>query len=237
MDLSKYDQKYIRLTDTDGNTFTGIAVHGGREFLAHEYGGDEDGLFIEDVLVYRSQIASVEEITPHGTVELWTDRLVLRRCRPDDAEDLHRCLGTEAAPSSFPEPNRFSTPESARETVRRAIGRYGEERFYWWVIDAEDIVIGTIGACDRGDDRLEIGFALAPAWRGRGCAEEALKKVLRYLTENEGIPLVTARRAAEDIETGRVLEEAGMKPADTEDSGPAADDQADDFLIYEYRKR
>ena len=226
MDLSKYDQKYVRVTDTDGNTFTGLAAHGGREFLTHEYGGDEDGLFIEDVLLYRSQIASVEEIVPHGTAELWTDRLILRRCRPEDAPLLYQALGSDPAIQCRGKENPFSTLESARETVRRSIGRYDEERFYRWVIDAEDIVIGTISAYDRGDDRVEVGFAVARAWRDRGYAEEALRKVLEYLTKNEGIPLVTARRAAEDIETGQILENAGMKPADT-----------DDFLTYEYRKR
>ena len=223
MNLSPYDRKYVRVTDTHGNTFTGIASCGGREFLAHEYGGDEDGVFIEDVLIYRSQIASIEEITPHGTAELWTDRLVLRRCRQDDAEDLYRCPGTETALSSFPGPNRFSTLESARETVRRCISRYGDDRFYYWVIEDEDAVIGTIGARDEKDGGVEVFFALAQNRRGRGYAAEALRKVLEYLTENEGISRVTAGSAAEDAETRRVLEQAGMKPAG---GGPP---------IYEYR--
>ena len=62
MKLSKYDNKYVRITDKWGETFTGIASYGGSEFLMHEFGGDEEGLFIEDVLIYKSQIESIEEI-------------------------------------------------------------------------------------------------------------------------------------------------------------------------------
>jgi hypothetical protein len=68
MDLSKYEGKHVRIRDIYGSVFTGIAGYGNYEFLMHEYGGDEDGIFIEDCLVYNSQIASIEEITVHGTV-------------------------------------------------------------------------------------------------------------------------------------------------------------------------
>lgn len=48
MELLKYDGKHVRLTDIYGKTFTGMARYGVYEFLMHEYGGVEDGLFIED---------------------------------------------------------------------------------------------------------------------------------------------------------------------------------------------
>ena len=88
MDLSKYEGKHVRIRDIYGSVFTGIAGYGNYEFLMHEYGGDEDGIFIEDCLVYNSQIASIEEITVHGTAELWTERMTLRRYCPEDAEFL-----------------------------------------------------------------------------------------------------------------------------------------------------
>ena len=97
MDLTKYEGKYVRIRSVYGDTLTGRARYEGREFLECEWGGDEDGLFIEDFLIYNSQIASLEEIKPHGTVELWTEQMVLRRYRPEDAEPLYRRLGTDPA--------------------------------------------------------------------------------------------------------------------------------------------
>lgn len=86
MSLSEYEQKYVRIRTIYGDTLTGLARYGDCEFLRCEWGGKEEGLFIEDFLVYRSQIESTEEIEVHGTVELWTDRMILRRYRPEDAE-------------------------------------------------------------------------------------------------------------------------------------------------------
>jgi hypothetical protein len=62
MDLSEYDQKYVRIRDIYGESFSGFADYAGCEFLECEYGGSEDGIFIEDVLLYNSQIESIEEI-------------------------------------------------------------------------------------------------------------------------------------------------------------------------------
>ena len=86
MDLSKYDGKHVRITDKWNEVFTGMAKYANADFLECEYGGEEDGIFIEDCLIYRSQIVSIEEIEVHGTVELRTEHLVLRRYRPEDAE-------------------------------------------------------------------------------------------------------------------------------------------------------
>ena len=102
MNLSEYDGKYVHITDTDGNSFSGRAEYGSAAFLECEWGLDEDGIFIEDVVICNSQIESIEEIVPHGTAELWTEHLLLRRYRADDAGQLYECLGKD------PEISRYS---------------------------------------------------------------------------------------------------------------------------------
>ena len=72
-------------------------------------------------------------------------------------------------------------------------------------------------------------------WQGRGLAAEALKKVLEYLTETEGIPCVTAWCAAENIGSQRTLEKAGMKLVRSEKDGLAVEGRVYDKLTYEYR--
>ena len=238
MDISKFDQKYVRIRDIYGNSFSGLASYENRDFLECEWGGEEDGIRIEDVIIYNSQIGSIAEIVPHGSAELWTEHLVLRRYRPDDAEQLFKYLGTDPEMYRYSGWNPYATPEMARETVQRFIKSYGDEHSYSWVMDAngDDVIAGTIGAYDYDGDSIEVGFSVIPGWQGRGFATEALRRVLEYLTENEGISCVTAWCAADNIASKKVLEKSGMQLVRTEEKGLAVGDEIYDKLIYEYCK-
>ena len=235
MDLQKYDGKYVRIKDKWGETFSGLAEYGNHDFLECEYGGGEDGIFIEDHLIYNSQIISIEEIEVHGTVELWTERMILRRYRPGDADDLYRYLGTEPSMYEYSGWNPYATLEMARETVQGFIDSYDDEHVYSWVMDIDDVIVGTIGAYDYKDDHIEVGFSVVKGWQGRGLATAALKKVLEYLTENEGIPCVTAWCASENTGSRKVLEKAGMQYICTEKNALSVGDKVYDKLVYEYR--
>ena len=235
MDLSTYDGKHVRVTDKWGETFTGLAEYANRDFLECEYGGEEDGLFMEDCLIYRSQIVSIEEIEVHGTVELRTERMILRRYRPEDAEELYRELGTDPAMAEYSGWNPYATPEMARDTVQGFISRYEEEHTYSWVMEIDGVIVGTIGAYDAQDDQIEVGFSVVPGWQGRGLATAALRKVLAYLTENEGIPCVTAWCASENVGSRRVLEKAGMRLIREEKGGLEVGGRVYDKLTFAYR--
>lgn len=239
MDISKFDQKYVRIRDIYGNSFSGLASYENRDFLECEWGGEEDGIRIEDFIIYNSQIASIEEIVPHGTAELWTEHLVLRRYRPDDAEQLYEYLGKDPEMQKYSGWNPYATPEMARETVQHFIESYGDEHSYSWVMDVngDDVVVGTIGAYDYSDGCIEVGFSVIPGWQGRGFATEALQKVLEYLTENEGIGCITAWCAAENSASKRVLEKAGMEFVCKDKDGLTVGDMIYDKLIYEYRNK
>ena len=59
--------------------------------------------------------------------------------------------------------------------------------------------------------------------------------MLAYLTENEGIPCVTAWCAAENTGSRRVMEKAGMQLARTEKNALTVGEKAYDKQVYEYR--
>ena len=83
MNLSDYDGKYVRVKNIYGDTFSGLAEYGNCDFLECEYGGNEDGIFIENFLVYNSQIKSIEEIEVHGRNVDGTDdpaQILSERC-------------------------------------------------------------------------------------------------------------------------------------------------------------
>ena len=236
MDLSKYDGKHVRVTDTQGNVFTGCGAYLSSEYCLHKYGAGEDGVLVEGYPVYASGIASIEEIGTSGTAELPTERLLLRRYRPEDAEDLYEYFGKDPAMFQYSGWNPYATPEMARETVERFIVSYRDGLFYGWAIEYEDVLAGTIGAYDHKDDRIEVGLSVKRDCQRRGYATEALKAVLRYLTEHEKISCVTAWCAPENTGSKKAMEKAGMRLVKTEKGSLAIGDNVYDKLIYEYRK-
>ena len=234
MRLSKYDEKHVCAKDIYGGVHTGVADFFDSGYCLHEYGQNEDAVMIEGFLLFQSQIASIEEIEVHGCVELRTERLILRRYRDDDAADLYHYMGTDPAMYQYCGWNPYATLEMAGETVRGFICGYEKEHVYSWVMDVDDVIVGTIGAYDYKDDQIEIGFSVVKGWHGRGLATEAVKKVLEYLTENEGIHCVTAWCASENAGSKRVLEKAGMRFVNREIGGLAVAGRVFDKLSYRY---
>ena len=58
--FTKYEGKLIRLTDDQGNTFTGIADTFPAEYGLHEFGKEEEGIQIGEYTIFKSQISAAE---------------------------------------------------------------------------------------------------------------------------------------------------------------------------------
>ena len=173
----------------------------------------------------------------HGTAEIRTERLLLRRCRPEDAETLYLELGTDPAFSRYSGWNPYATPEMARETVQRFIEGYGSDRAYSWILDCGGRLVGTIGAYDFECDRIEVGLSIIRSCWGQGYATEALRAVLVFLTEQEGIACVTAWCAGENTGSMRAMEKAGMVRTAAEKDALEVCGKTYDKHTYEYRAR
>lgn len=57
--FSMYEGKLIRLTDDQGNTFTGVADTFPAEYGLHEFGTEEEGIQLGEYTIFRSQIKDV----------------------------------------------------------------------------------------------------------------------------------------------------------------------------------
>ena len=62
MNLVKYDDKLVRITDTDNNQYEGICYYNNEEFNECEYGTNEESLDITCIKFYKSNIKKVEII-------------------------------------------------------------------------------------------------------------------------------------------------------------------------------
>ncbi len=171
-----------------------------------------------------------------GTVELKTERLLLRRHQSEDAVVLFKLFGSDPQMFEYSGWNPYQTNAMAMQTVETFIDSYDDPHFYGWGIAHDGELIGTIGAYDYDADknRIEIGMSIERASWGRGFATEALIAVLRYLTEQENIKTVSAWCASDNIGSRKAMEKSGMQMVRADKGALEINGQTYDKLIFEY---
>ena len=60
--LQRYQNKEVRITTGDGAVFTGAAEVFSSGWGLHEFGREEEGIQLDDVILFKSDIRSVEEL-------------------------------------------------------------------------------------------------------------------------------------------------------------------------------
>ena len=149
-----------------------------------------------------------------GTVWLETERMILRRFTPEDAETAYRNYTSDPSVTEYLTWPVHDSPGTTRKLLTQWSAQYKDRSFYQWAIELRSTreVIGSISVVDwqTDADAPELGWCIGSRWWGRGLMPEAAHAVLRYLFENVGAARVTARCDAENHKSARVMEKMGM---------------------------
>ncbi len=118
--------------------------------------------------------------------EIRTDRLLLRRARPDDLEAIHAVLSEPRAMRYWSTPPHRDLEQSRAwlDAMISAPRDISED----FVIERDGVVIGKAG-CYRIPD---IGYILHPDHWGQGLAKEALTVVIARVFASFDVPAITA---------------------------------------------
>jgi ribosomal-protein-alanine N-acetyltransferase len=141
-----------------------------------------------------------------------TERLILRPVQNDDAEDLF-ALWSDPEVMRFIGNGKPRTRAETEERLRRAVRHWQEHGFGLWAL--HDRATGSfVGGCGvgyfHGLADVELGYALARPYWGRGLASEAVARVLRYAFDALRLPRLVALVRAENEASLAVLRKAGM---------------------------
>ena len=123
-------------------------------------------------------------INPVGTLNIDTDRLVLRPFTYEDAEMMFRNWASdEEVQHGYGEPV-YRTVDEVRELLSKIIDKYSDSYFYRWVITLRETgeCIGMVAyfLVDKKNHFGEIEYCIGKAFQGKGYATEACKAVIRY---------------------------------------------------------
>ncbi len=141
-----------------------------------------------------------------------TRRLSLREMTEVDLDalyEIHREEDSRFFPEGLQE-DRTVELGKIREYIRGMYGFYG---FGIWMVSEKETgqAVGRAGLQVReGCAEPELGFAIAPAFRGKGYALEACRGVLRYGFEELELPAVRAVVHRENKKSLRLCEKLGF---------------------------
>ena len=150
-----------------------------------------------------------------GTKTIETERLILRRYRVEDAEDMFRNWASVPEVTKFLSWPTHTSVDFTRKLLTDWVSFYEDGKTYNWgiTLKGDDRVIGNIAVVER-DERTcsyEVGYCLGHAFWGRGIMPEALRAVIRYLFEGESdLQRVYATHDLRNPKSGRVMQKAGM---------------------------
>jgi RimJ/RimL family protein N-acetyltransferase len=156
-----------------------------------------------------------------GVPELLTERLILRRWRPEDRAPFAEMNRDALVMEHFPAP---LSEDQSNQLVDRIEAHFAEHAFGLWATElrARAEFIGYIGlAIPRFHAAftpcVEIGWRLASAHWGRGLATEGAQAVVCHAFEVIGLSELVSFTVPANVRSRRVMEKLGM----THD--PAAD--------------
>ncbi len=146
--------------------------------------------------------------------ELSAERVSLRALTRDEISALGRdpaALAERLGLASAPE---WPAPPVRQRFAEGIPGLEADPRFGVWVVIEESArtLIGDVGFHGPPDPAgtLEIGYALAPDWRGRGYATEAVGSLCAWAEAQVGVSALTARTDPDNRASARVLARLGF---------------------------
>ena len=164
-----------------------------------------------------------------------TKRLVIRRLREDDAQQLYENHMDDAVRKWFPN-ECYADPAEALDAIR----------FYADCVDNGHLpfVLGVelketgeligdtgISEVEGKPDESEIGYCIGEKFRGKGYASELLDAISGFVASRFGIRTIYGRVVHGNEASAKVLEKGGYQFVE-EESGAEDDPYGNGMLVY-----
>ena len=149
-----------------------------------------------------------------GTQTIETKRLILRRVKPEDAEDMFCWTGDDEV-TKYMTWKSHPDIEATKNYINYILSKLEKDDCYDWIIEYKETgkAIGSIGvsALDANFEKAEVGYCLSKKYWRKGIMTEALSAVMQYLFDKCCFNRVEAHHHVDNPASGRVMLKCGMK--------------------------
>lgn len=150
-----------------------------------------------------------------GTRTIETERLILRRFTPEDADAMYRNWAGDPEVTKYMTWPTHQSVEDTKTVLADWIAAYDRPEKYEWCITRKETgePIGSMGVagCNEKAESMEVGYCISRTYWNRGITSEAFAAVIRYLTGEVGAKRIEARHDVKNPASGRVMEKCGLK--------------------------
>ena len=150
-----------------------------------------------------------------GTKTIETERLILRRFKIEDANDMFNNWASDPEVTKYLTWPVHEDVSFTKTLLSRWIDQYEDGSYFNWAMELKEsgAVIGNISVVhlDEKVDGAEMGYCMSRAFWGKELMPEALKAVMDFLFDEVGLNRVAAYHDSNNPKSGRVMDKAGMK--------------------------
>ena len=151
-----------------------------------------------------------------GTQTLETERLLLRRFVPQDAEAMFQNWASDPEVTKYLTWPVHESIEASKTVLENWAAAYAGETFYQWAIALKDNACGPIGSISAVELKeavscVQLGYCLGRRWWRRGIMTEALHAVMEFFFHEVGANRIEARHDARNVHSGMVMQKCGMQ--------------------------
>jgi len=150
-----------------------------------------------------------------GTKEIETDRLLLRKFKLSDAEEMYKNWANDDNVTRYITWPTHKDIEETRRVVEGYVNDSARDNYYHWCIVLKETneAVGSIGAFRLYDDLklFEIGYCIGKKFWNKGITTEAMKALIKFFFEEVGVNRIEARHDVKHPASGRVMIKSGLK--------------------------
>ncbi|MBQ5674857.1 MAG: GNAT family N-acetyltransferase [Lachnospiraceae bacterium] len=153
-----------------------------------------------------------EMLNHKGTKEIRTSRLILRKYKISDAQDMFKNYASDERVTKFLNWRPYDNAEEILQFLEMSINDYKKENTYHWAIQFKGEIIGSIFAMFVNDlhKNCEVGYCIGYDFWNKGLTSEAFSGVIQFLFEEVGMHRIMAKHDVENPASGEVMKKCGL---------------------------
>lgn len=150
-----------------------------------------------------------------GTKLIETERLILRKFKLTDVEDMHNNWANDDDVTRYITWATHKTMEDTEKVMAEYVNDSVRDNYYHWCIVLKETnkAVGSIGAFRLYDDlkMFEVGYSIGKRFWNKGITTEAMKALIKFFFEEVGVNRIEARHDTKNPASGKVMIKSGLQ--------------------------